>query len=104
MLLYLLRQRGRDAVWVKGRIIKSLGLQKNLMRLALLELCDLVFDRRAIARARPRNGAGIDRARGEVFLNDPVPLLGGLGNKAIDLRGGDGRGQEGERLGLGVAF
>ena len=61
LLLDILRQRGRNAVWIDGGVVQSFRFEENLMCLALLEPNHLVLDRRAIAWPPTRNRAGIDR-------------------------------------------
>src|SRR5262249_36748508 len=48
--LDLLGQRGGDAVRVDGRVVESLGLEEELVSVALAETHDLVLDRWTIAR------------------------------------------------------
>src|SRR5205085_4903804 len=48
--LNVVRQRSRDAVRINRRIVEPLGLEKNLMAVAVAEPDDLVLDRRTIAR------------------------------------------------------
>ena len=48
--LHVARQRGRDAVRVDRVVVQPLGLEEDLVPLALGEAHDLVLDRRAVAR------------------------------------------------------
>ena len=50
------RQGGRDAIRIDGVVVESLGLQKNLVAVAIAETRHLILDRRAIARTRAGNG------------------------------------------------
>ena len=55
--LNLFRKRRRDAVRINRDIIDTLGLEEDLMAISLAEAHNLVFDRRAVARAAPLDGA-----------------------------------------------
>ena len=59
--LHFLRQRGRDSVRVDRGIVEPLGLEKDLVTVALAEADDLVLDRGAVARSAARDLAGIHR-------------------------------------------
>ena len=102
-LLDLLRQGGRDAVWINGAVVQSLRFEENLMRLALLEPHHLVFDRGAIAGPPAGNRAGIDRRCAEIFFDNCMALWSRVGDEAVDLRAEDRLGQKGKGLGFGIA-
>src|SRR3546814_20607664 len=61
-------QRGRDAVRIDGIVVQSLGLEENLVAVALAETHHLVLDRRAITRpgaARRLPGRSAERRVGK---------------------------------------
>ncbi len=101
--LHLLGQRGRDAVRIDRRVVEALGLEENLVPVALAEAHDLVLDRGAIARAAARDLPGIHRRAVHIRPDDVVRRLRGAGDAALDLRRFDARGEHRERLGRLVA-
>jgi hypothetical protein len=84
--LHLLRQRGRDPVRIDRRIVQPLGLQEDLMAVALAEADDLVLDRGAIARAAALDLPGIHRRTMHIGPDNGVRSLGGAGDAALNLR------------------
>src|SRR5581483_1340855 len=84
--LHLFRQRRRNAVRIDGRIVETFRLQKNLVAVALAELHDLVFDRRAVARTSAGDLSGVHRRAMDVGADDVVRRLGGARDAALDLR------------------
>jgi hypothetical protein len=58
--LRVYRQAGRDAVRVHFFGVEPVGLQDDLMALAVGEALDLVLDRRAVPNARRVDDAGIE--------------------------------------------
>ncbi len=101
--LHLLRQGGRDAIRIDGRIVEPFRLEENLMPVALAEAHDLVLDRRAVARAAARDLARIHGRAMDVVANDAMGRLVGAGDAALDLGLCDALGQRRERLGRLVA-
>src|ERR1700678_516464 len=81
--------RGRNAVGIDGRIVDALGLEKNLVAVAVGETDYLVLDRRTITPAPPGNRARIDGGAMRVRLHDAMGLGGGAGDVAWELRRGD---------------
>src|SRR5690606_819369 len=47
--LYILRQRGGDAVGIDGVVVQPLRLEEDLVAFTIGEADDLVFDRRTVA-------------------------------------------------------
>ena len=91
--LHLLRQRGRDAVRIDRRIVEPLGLEKDLVPVALAEAHDLVLDRRAIARSAALDLPGIHRRAMHIVADDLVGRVGRAGDAALDLSVVDALGQ-----------
>jgi hypothetical protein len=54
-------ERRRETVRVDGRVIEPFGFQENEMAILIGKPHDLVFDRRAIARAARLDATGIHR-------------------------------------------
>ena len=96
-------QRGGDAVRIDGGVVQPLGLEENLVPVALAEAHDLVLDRGAIARAPARDLPGIHRRAVHIRPDDVVGRLRGASDAALDLRRFDAFGQHRERLGRLVA-
>ena len=101
--LRLRRQRSRNAVRIDGGVVDALGLEEDLMALAIGEAEDLVLDRWTIARPSARDRAGIDGGAMRIRPHDAVGLLRRAGDVARKLRRGDRCGQRGEEFGLGIA-
>src|SRR5262249_60358246 len=101
--LHILRQRRRNAVWIDRVIVEALGLEEDLVALALLKANHLVFDRWTVARADALDRARVHRRAGEVRLDDGVGGLGRVRDVADDLRRDDPLGQEREWLRRGSA-
>ena len=94
--LRLPRQRGRDAVRVDRVVVEPLGLEKDLVPLALGKAHDLVLDRRTIARADAGDLARIHRRAVEIGANDGMRRRGRHCDVADDLRRLDAVGHERE--------
>ena len=76
------RQRGRNAVGIDERIVEPLGLEEDLVAVAVGEALHLVLDRRAIARPPALDRAGEQRRAVEVRADDVVRALVGPGDRA----------------------
>ena len=72
------------------------------MALAVCEPDDLVFDRRAVARARALDLAGIHGCAVEVGPDQVVDRRVGVGDMAVELGLGDRVGEERERDRVGI--
>ena len=79
-------QRGRDPIRIDERVVEALGLEEDLVRVAVREALHLVLDRRAIARAPPLDRAGEQRRAVEVGADDVVRPLVGPRDRAAQLR------------------
>ena len=88
-MLYVLGQRGRDAVGIDGVVVEAFRLEEDLVAVALREAHHLVLDGRTIARADALDGAGVHRRAVEIARDDGVGRVGGVGDVASDLRRGD---------------
>ncbi len=95
--LHVLRQRRRDAVRIDGDIIETLGLEKDLMALAVAEAHHLILDGRAIAWAKALDVARIHRRPVKIATDQIVPRRRRPGDPAFDLRHRDTIRQAGER-------
>ena len=78
--LYLIRQTGRDTVYIILSCVASFWFEKDLMRSLVRKFDDFVFDGWAISRSGPFNAPGIQRRSVEVCPNDFVCLLRCVGN------------------------
>ena len=85
LVLHVARQAGRDAVDVNLVGRASLGLEKQLMPILVGEADDLVFDRRAIARAARTDLAAVHRCPVQIRANPLVDRFVGVGDPARDL-------------------
>lgn len=83
--LHFLGQRRRNPVGIDRVVVETLGLEEDLVAVALAEAHHLVLDRGAIARPDALDLARIDRREFEILLDDPVPGRRGPGDVAIDL-------------------
>src|SRR6476469_9456445 len=79
-------QRGRNAVGVNQMRIEALGLEKDLMAIAVAEAANLVLDGRAIARADALNIARIERRTPGIGADNIVRRVIGPGDRAMELR------------------
>ena len=70
--LHVLGQRGRDAVRIDGRIVQPLGLEEDLVAVAIGEAMDLVLDRRAVTRPDAADFPGEKRRAVEIGADDLV--------------------------------
>src|SRR5579864_8770305 len=83
--LYIERQRRRDAVRVDLVGTESLGLEENLVALALGKTDDLVLNRLTIPWADSLDDAGEERRAVQAAANDFVGTLVGVRNPARQL-------------------
>src|SRR5688572_27830711 len=95
-LLDILGQRGGNPVGIDGRIIEALGLEKDLMRLPILEPHDLVLDRGTVARSRTFDLSRIDWRPVEIGRDDRMRFSIGLRHMAGNLRRRDLLREEGK--------
>src|SRR6202167_3913433 len=101
--LRLRGQRGRNAVRIDDRIVDALGLEKNLVAVAVGETDHLVLDRRTIAWATPGDRARVDGGARRIRLDDAMGFGIGAGDVARELRRGDPGRHRGEEFRLGIA-
>src|SRR6266702_1445277 len=97
--LHFFRQRRRDSVGIDRRIVQALGLEKNLMSVALAEADDFVLDRRTIARTAAADLARIHRRAVYIGADDLVGRRVGPRDSAANLRVFDAFGEYRKRLG-----
>ena len=93
----------RHAVHVDLVGVETLGLQEKLVVRLVRELHDLVFNRRAVARADTLNLPGIERRAVNVLANHAVRFVVGQGNPADGLFLRNGVRAEAEGRGHGIA-
>ena len=101
--LHFHRQRGGHAVDVDLVRVEALGLEEELVLFLVRELDDLVFDRRAVARADGLDLPGVHGRARDVFADEAQRFRRGVGDVAGDLALRDLVGAEAERCGVGVA-
>ena len=101
--LHFHRQRGGHAVDVDLVRVQALGLEEELVLRLVRKLDDLVFDRRAVARADALDAARVHGRAMHVLANEAQRLRRGEGDVAADLRLNDLLGAEAEGRGIGVA-
>ena len=83
--------------------VEAFGLEEELVLLLVGEADDLVFDRRAVARADGVDLPRVHRRARDVFADDAQRLRRGVGDVAADLALGNLAGAEAEGRRLGVA-
>ena len=81
-LLHLDRQAGGEAVDVDLLVAQPLGLQVDMVPLALGELDDLVLDRRAVARADALDLSRVQGRQVQVLADDAADLGRGVAQVA----------------------
>src|SRR4029077_20836269 len=91
-----LRQRRGNTVGIDGFVVQSLGLQENLMPVALGKPNHLVFNRRTVTRADAVDLPRIHRRQMQVLTDDRMRRRGGRSYVAIALRRADSLCQEGK--------
>ena len=101
-VLHIRRQRCRNAIGIDGDIVEALRLQKNLMAHAVGEARDLVFNRRAIARAYAAYLAGINRRFLDILGDNGEGFRRCAGNMANSLRRFDFLRQKRKRHRIGI--
>ena len=84
--LHFDRQRSAHAVDVDFVRVQAFGFEEELVRVLVGKLDDLVFDRRAVARADGLDLAAVHGRAVHVFANDAVSLRRGAGDVAGHLR------------------
>ena len=84
--LHVERQRGRDPVRIDLVRVEALGLEIDLVAVALREAHDLVLDRRAVARADALDDARVHRRAVEAAADDVVGARVGVRDPARPLR------------------
>ena len=97
-LLHLGGQGGREAVRIDRRVVEALGLEEDLVRVAISEPDDLILDRGAIARPTALNPAGIHGGAMDIVGDDAVRLGRRTRDVAVDLRRRNCRRQRRKRL------
>ena len=80
--LHVLRQAGRKALQIHLVRAEAARLQKELVARLVSKADDLRLDARTVARADARDRAVVERAAREVFADDPVRALVGVGQVA----------------------
>ena len=103
LFLHVARQRGRDAVGIDGVVVQALGLEEDLVPLAVGEPDDLVLDRGAVAHALRGDLAGVHRRPMKIAADQHMALGRRVGDPAVDLRIGDPVGHEARGAGRVVA-
>ena len=83
--MHIAGQAGRDAVDVDFKRVAALGLEEKLVLRLFGEAHDLVLDRGAVARAAGVDLAGVHWRAFEVFANQIVDRLVGVGDVAGEL-------------------
>ena len=101
--LHILRQGGRDPVRIDRVVVEPLGLEKDLVAVAVAEPADLVFDRWAIARATALDLPRKHRRAVKIGANQVMSRRGRARDAAAYLRILDLAGQSRERLRRRVA-
>ena len=103
--LHFDRQRSAHAVDVNLVRVQAFGFEEELVHFLVGELDDLVFDRRAVARADRLNLPAVHGRAVHVLADDAMRLGRGVGDVAGDLRVvmRDALGAETERCGIVVA-
>src|SRR6185312_5039337 len=86
LLLNVRRQRCRDAIGINERVAKTLGLKKDLVRVAISEPLHLVLDRGTITWPPARDRTGEQRGTPKAGADELVRLLVGAGNRATKRR------------------
>src|SRR5947208_10110435 len=71
-VLHLFRQRGRNPIRIDRVVIETFRFEEDLVRRAVLEAVDLVFDRWTITGADTFDLPGIHRAQMDIGGYDPV--------------------------------
>ncbi len=79
-------------------VVEPFRLHEYLVRVPVGEAHDLVFDRRAIARAGAFDLPGIERRAVEIVADQIMARRGGAGDMTRHLGRGDGAGQRRERF------
>ena len=97
-VLHVARQAGRDAVDVDFERVAALGLQEQLMPRLVGEAHDLVFDRRAIARAARVDLAAVHRRAMQIRADQVVDRFVGVRDVAGQLLDVELVGEKRERL------
>ena len=83
--LHIVRQAGGNPVGIELVYGQAFGFEKNLVRILIGEARDLVFDRRAIARADAFDHTGKQRRSIEPGANDVMRAQMGMRNPAWQL-------------------
>ena len=96
-------QAGGDAVAVILQRVSALGLEEDLVCLAIGETHDLVLDGRAVPGPRRLDLSRIHRGPMQVVPDDVVNGRIGVRDVAIDLALGNPIGEKRERHGVGIA-
>ena len=104
LALYLGRQRGRQPVYVELARLSTLRLEKDLVRLRVRELQDLVLDRGAVSRAPPGDGPAIHGRPLQVLGHHRLHLRPGADQPAGQVIDVSGPLPVREAAGVGVAI
>ena len=95
--LHILRHGGGKPLHIPLDGIQPLRLQKELVAVFIREAHNLIFDGRAVPCARTVDCAGVHRSAMDVFADDAVGFLVGIGEVALRAIFERAIGQKGER-------